>query len=62
MSGGDDGGKVVKVHSYKSVCRWSDPRWCDRNFSLTQIPSDRTMALGSNLTLTETSTMCISWV
>ena len=59
--GGDRGGKVVKVLSYKSVGRWTDPSWCHRKFFMTQIPSDRSMALGSTLTLTETSTRNISW-
>ena len=30
--GGDGGGKVVMVLSYKSVCRWSDPRFSQEIF------------------------------
>ena len=58
--GGYGVGKVVKVLSYKSVGRLSDPNWCHRYFLLAQIPSERTTALGSTLTLTETSTRSIS--
>ena len=58
---GDGGGKIVKVLSYKSEGRWCEPRWCHRNFLLTQFPSDGTMAMGSTLTLTQTSTRSISW-
>ena len=54
-------GKVVKVLSYKSVGRWSDPGWCHRYFLLAQIPSELTMALGSTPTLIETSTRNTSW-
>ena len=52
---------VVKVLCYKSEGRWFDPSWCHWNFSLTQNPSDRTMALGSTQPLTEMSTRSISW-
>ena len=55
---GDRGSTVVKVLCYKSVGRWFDPSWCQLNFSLTQNPSDRTMAVGSTQLLTEMST---SW-
>ena len=54
-------GKVVKVLSYKSVGRLSDPRWCHRYFLLAQIPSECTMALGSTPTLIDTSTRSTSW-
>ena len=40
------------VLCYKSEDRWFDPSWCHWNFSLTQNPSDRTMALGSTQPLT----------
>jgi len=40
--------------------RWFDPSWSHWNFSLTQNPSDRTMALGSTQPLTEMSTRNIS--
>jgi len=43
----DRGSTVVKVLCYKSEGRWFDPSLCHWNFSLTQNPSDRTMALGS---------------
>ena len=55
------GGKVVKMLCFKSEGRWFDPSWCHWNFSLTQNPSDRTMALGSTQRLTEMSTRRISW-
>jgi len=29
------GSTVVKVLGYKSECRWFDPRWCQKDFSLT---------------------------
>ena len=58
---GDRVSTVVKVLCYKSECRWFDPSWCHWNFSLTQNPSDRTMALGWTQPLTETSTRSISW-
>jgi len=51
---------VVKVLCYKSEGRWFDPSWCHWNFSLTQNPSDRTMALGSTQPVTEMSTRSIS--
>ena len=57
----DRGSSVVKVLCYKSEGRWFDPRWCQWNFSLTKIPSDRTMALGSTQPLTEISTRSIFW-
>ena len=41
------------VLRYKSEGRWFDPSWCHWKFSLTLIPSDRTMALGSTQPLTE---------
>jgi len=53
---GDCGSTVVKVLEG----RWFDPRWCHWNFSLTQNPSDRTMALMSTQSLTEMSTRSIS--
>ena len=58
---GDRRSTVVKVLCYKSEGRWFDPSWCNRNFSLTKNPSDRTMALGSTQPLTEMSTSSISW-
>ena len=59
--GGYGVGKVVKVLSYKSVGRRSDPRRCHKYFLLAQIPSERTMALGSTPTVIETSTRSTSW-
>jgi hypothetical protein len=50
------GDTVVKVLCYKSEGRWFDPSWCHWNFSFTQNPSDRTVALGSTQPLTEMST------
>jgi len=58
---GDRGSSVVQVLCYKSEGRWFDSSWCHWNFSLTQNPSDRTMALGSTQPLTEMSTRSISW-
>ena len=58
---GDLGGTVAKVLCYKSEGRLFDPSLCLWNFSLTQNPSDRTMALGSTQPLTEMSTRSISW-
>ena len=52
---------VVKALCYKSDGRWFDSRWCQWKFSLTQNPSDRTVALGSTQPLTEMSTGSISW-
>jgi len=66
-SSGQDSGRprwgctVVKVLCYTSEGRWFDPSWCQRCFSLTENPSDRTMALGSTQPLTEMSTRSISW-
>jgi len=57
----DRGSSEVKVLCYKSEGRWFDPSWCYWNFSLTQNPSDRTMALRSTQPLTEMSTTSISW-
>jgi len=54
-------GTVVKVLCHKSEGRSFDSRWCHWNFSLTQNPYDRTMALGSTQPLTEMSTSSISW-
>jgi len=56
---GDRGSTVVKVLCYKSEGRWFDH--CHWNFSLTQNPSDRIMALGSTQLLTEMNTRSISW-
>jgi len=58
---GSCGSTVVKVLYYKSEDRWFDPNWCHWNFSLTQNPSDGTMALESTQTPTEMSTKSISW-
>jgi hypothetical protein len=58
---GDRGGTVDKVLCYKWEGRWFDPSWCHWNFSFTQNPSDRTMALGSTQPLTEMSTRSTSW-
>ena len=44
---------MVKVLCYKWEGRWFDSRWCHWNFSLTYIPSVRTMGLGSTQSLTE---------
>ena len=57
----DRGSTVVKVLCYKSEGHWFDPSWCHWNFSLTQNPSDRTMALGLTRPLTQMSTRSISW-
>jgi len=57
----ESGSTVFKVLCYKSEGWWLDPSWCQWKFSLTQIPSDRTMALGSSQPLTEMSTRRISW-
>ena len=43
---GDRGSTAVKVLCYKLKGRWFDSRWCHWNFSLTENPSDCTMALG----------------
>ena len=58
---GDRCSTVVKALCYKSEGRWFDPSWCHWNFSLTQNPSGRTMALGSTQPLTDMSTRSISW-
>ena len=55
------GGTVVKVPCCKSEGRWFDPSWFHWNFSLTQNPSDRNMAVRSTQSLTEMSTGSISW-
>ena len=57
----DRGSTAIKVLRYKSEGRWFDSRWCHYNFSLTQNPSDRNIALGSTQPLTEMSTGSISW-
>ena len=57
----DRGSRVVKVLCYKPESRWFDPTWCHWKFSLTQNPSDRTLALRSTQPLTEMSTRSISW-
>ena len=44
-----------------AVARWFDPSWCHWNFSLTETPSDRTMALGSIQPLIQMSTRSVSW-
>jgi len=51
---------VVKVLCYKSEGRWFDSRWSHWNFSLTQNPSGRTMALVSTKPLIEMSTRTFS--
>ena len=61
LNSGDCGGTVVKVLCYKSEGCWFVPSWCHWNFSLTQNPSDRTIALGSTQPLTEMSTRSIFW-
>ena len=58
---GDRGSTVVKMLRYTSEDRWFDSRWRYWDFSMTQYPSDRTMALGSTQPLTEMSTQSISW-
>ena len=57
---GDRGSTVIKVLCYKSEGHWFDPSW-SVDFSVTQNPSNRTMALGSNQPLTEMSTRSIFW-
>ena len=52
---GDRGGTVDKVLCSKPEGCWFYPSWCHWNFSLTENPSDRTMALGSTQPLTEIS-------
>ena len=54
--GGDRGSTVVKV-----LCNKSEAQLVSVDFSLTENPSDRTMALGSTQPLTEMSTRSISW-
>ena len=56
----DRGSTVVKVLCYKSEGRWFLSQLVSVDFSLTQNPSDRTMALGSIQPLTEMSTRSIS--
>ena len=52
---------MLKVLCYKSEGRWFDPSLCHWKFSLTQNPSERTMALRSIQPVTEMSTRSISW-
>ena len=53
-------GLVHKALPYKPAGRGFDSRWCNWNFSVTNL-SGRTMDLGSTQPLTEMSTRCISW-
>jgi len=51
---------LVKVLCYKSKGRWFDPSLCHWNFHWHN-PSDRTMALGPTLPITEMNARSISW-